>query len=102
VEADTKYGCPVYESHYLVQMLDNFKYLYVVLAFVIGLVECFYGHKIFKPTLFLVIIIYFILEFLLISTLDRIFSGLYSYLSVFIQYLAWNSGKSIYKILGCF
>ena len=54
VTADTKYGCALYQTHYILELLSGFKYLYVVIAFVLGLIECFYGSKIFKPTLFLV------------------------------------------------
>lgn len=54
ITADTKYGCALYKTNYILKMLSGFKYLYVVVAFVLGLIECFYGSKIFKPTLFLV------------------------------------------------
>ena len=47
-------ACPVYKTHFIVQKLRNFKYLYVCLAFVLGLALCFYGLKLFKPTLFIV------------------------------------------------
>lgn len=54
IEAFTTHACPVYSSNFILEILEKYKYVYVVLAFVIGLVECFYGHKIIKPTLFLV------------------------------------------------
>jgi hypothetical protein len=54
VTAESKYGCAIYQTHYILEIISSFKYLYVVVAFVLGLVECFYGNKIFKPTLFLV------------------------------------------------
>lgn len=59
VTAETKYGCALYQTHYILELLSSFKYLYVVVAFVLGLVECFYGNKIFKPTLFLVRTLFF-------------------------------------------
>ena len=54
VVGSAKEACPVYDGHYIYEKIAKFKYLYIVVAFVIGLVECFYGYKLLKHTLFLV------------------------------------------------
>jgi hypothetical protein len=54
VQGKSKYGCSVYRGTEILDQLEKFKYFYVVLAFVVGLVECFYGNRIIKPTLFFV------------------------------------------------
>lgn len=54
IQAESKYGCPKYQSSFVVLLLSKLTYLYVFLFFVIGLIECFYGNKVLKPTLFFV------------------------------------------------
>lgn len=54
IEGETTHACAVYSSNFILEILEKYKYVYVVIAFVFGLIECFYGHKIIKPTLFLV------------------------------------------------
>lgn len=54
IRGKAKESCPIYQPNPYIQKIIGFKYLYVVLAFVLGLIECFYGFKLFKPTLFVV------------------------------------------------
>ena len=63
IEGTSQQACPIYEAHFIVKKLRNFKYLYVCVAFVVGLAICFYGLKLFKPTLFIVRIYISLIDF---------------------------------------
>lgn len=54
IEGYSTNGCAVYSSNFIIDLLEKYKYIYVVLAFVIGLILCFLGRKIIKFVLFLV------------------------------------------------
>jgi hypothetical protein len=88
VSSETKYGCALYKTHYILELLSGFKYLYVVIAFVLGLVECFYGNKIFKPTLFLVRFSQYFCRKL--TFLDGLRCRIFRNMLLHIQYLDWN------------
>jgi hypothetical protein len=45
-------ACPSYNASFLVDFFDKFSFLTAVLAIAGGLVQCFYGYKLYKPTLF--------------------------------------------------
>jgi hypothetical protein len=49
-----KSACPVYSANGVLKWLEGFEWIYTVIAVVLGLIECFYGCRIFKVTLFLV------------------------------------------------
>ena len=50
---DTKSACPTYNTSELMKWLDGFEWVYMVIAVILGLIECFAGCRIFKATLFL-------------------------------------------------
>lgn len=54
VDGEGKASCPILGASTFYAMLGQYKYLYAIIAIVIGVVECFFGFRLFKPTLFLV------------------------------------------------
>jgi hypothetical protein len=52
VHGKGKKACPSYNGSFLVDFFDNFSFLTAVLAVVGGIIQCFYGYKLYKPTLF--------------------------------------------------
>lgn len=53
ISGTSKHACPFYDADPIFEWLEGFEWIYVVLAVTIGLVECFFGSKLYKLTLFL-------------------------------------------------
>jgi len=54
ISSDSQYFCAQYSYHDILEKLRSFKYLYIIAALLIGLIECYFGYYFFKPTIFLV------------------------------------------------
>lgn len=93
IDGKASESCPIYQPNPYIQKIIGFKYLYILLAFVIGLVECFYGFKLFKPTLFMVKKIY---KFILVDGFPGRVSRM---LLVPVCDLDWKLTESEYEIL---
>jgi hypothetical protein len=56
-------SCPKVSGTFIVEFFDKFSYVTAVIAIIIGLVQCFYGYRLYRPTVFL---LGFLLAFMVI------------------------------------
>lgn len=54
IQAVTKYGCPTLQLSKLWQVLSDSEVLFTIVMLALGGVLCFFGLKIYKPTLFII------------------------------------------------
>lgn len=56
-------SCPKVSGSFIVEFFDKFSFLTAVIAIIIGAIQCFYGYRLYRPTVFL---LGFVLAFLVI------------------------------------
>ncbi|KRX01942.1 hypothetical protein PPERSA_07587 [Pseudocohnilembus persalinus] len=54
IEGESEYGCPVLQLSKIWEYLGEHKALFAVILVSVGILECFFGYKLLKPTLFII------------------------------------------------
>eukprot|EP01015_Nassula_variabilis_P035441 TRINITY_DN8909_c0_g1_i1.p2 TRINITY_DN8909_c0_g1~~TRINITY_DN8909_c0_g1_i1.p2 ORF type:complete len:390 (+),score=76.87 TRINITY_DN8909_c0_g1_i1:27-1196(+) len=49
----TNQACPTHNIYLILNFIQENRVIFVIVAIIFGIIECFYGKKLFKPTLFL-------------------------------------------------
>jgi len=58
VAMKSKYACPKFSFSRIAQFIKKYHIFFALGALILGLFECFYGRKLFKPTLFIFVTIF--------------------------------------------
>jgi hypothetical protein len=56
-------SCPKVSGSFIVEFFDKFSFLTAIIAIIIGIIQCFYGYRLYRPTVFL---LGFLLSFMIV------------------------------------